>query len=63
MKVGDAFSLPFGEVNIVQSEIRIVPDGSEHTMCRGCFVYFVGFPPRCQSCGYCDVMIKIYFFD
>lgn len=65
MKVGDALLLPFGEVNrcIVQLEIRIVQDGGESTRCWGCFGDFVGFPPDCQSCGYCDVMIKIHVFD
>ena len=35
MEVGDALLLPFGEVDryIVQSEVRVVPDGSEPTWC------------------------------
>ena len=66
MMVGDAPFLPFGEVNrcIVQSDIRIVPDGGEPSWCSGCFGDFVGFPPGCQSCGNFDVMIKsLFFFD
>jgi len=46
---------------IVKTKVRVMPDGGIPTWCGGDLVILLVFPPGCQSCCYCNVMIEVSF--
>jgi len=45
----------------VKTKVRVMPDKGIPTWCGGDLVILLVFPPGCQSCCYCNVMIEVSF--